>query len=414
MLNAQFMRNNSDYPALVRRVLAGEEKGNESAVGPHANADAMLLLDSVDGLDRDPLPTLLDEVRKMGVSANPDSPPFADIVREVDAAASACAEWVNRLDAVKTAYSTESNKVNNSNHDEPRFRYLWTLARLIEWRGERDLPMLCSFCHRSVVTRQEGKPMLYCVAHAPIFNEQNKGGYQRGRKCQESFVTLYNKYVGPDLIEESDGNEPINADVALATKMLKLHFRTMRKGGGSAFWTIRTALSDESDKFGYLVPEDDLKLEILYAPPKSEWKSYTELAITLRSRTEDSGGEAWLRGSHRTATPLAIARQWIRYVAWLHGGDNNAQVGKGRPAEIDRERALAMKAERKSNAEIADTFNVSVHSVNAFFARLRKKGEDVPRTRGRASESGDQKDGESESRITLANAMTAYDDRNKR
>jgi transposase len=412
MTYEQLMRNNSDYPALVRRVLAGEEKGKENAVGPHANADAMLLLDSVDGLDHDPLPTLLDEVRKMRISADLDSPSFADIVREADAAASACAEWVNRPDAVRAAYSTESSKINNPNHDEPRFRYLWALARLIEWCGERDL-MLCSFCHRSVVTRQDGKPMLYCVEHAPILNEQNKGGYQRGRKYQESFVTLFDKYVGPDLIEESDGNEPINADVALATKMLKLHFRTMRKGGGSAFWTIRTALSDESDKFGYLVPEDDLKLEILYSPLISDWKSYTELAMTLRSRTNDCGGETWLRGSHRTATPLAIARQWIRYVAWLRGGDNKAPVGKGRPAEIDRERALEMKAQRKSNAEIADTFNVSIHSVNAFFARLRKKGEDVPRTRGRAAANGDPEGGESETRLTLESELAAYGDRKK-
>jgi hypothetical protein len=413
VINKRLMRKCSYYPALVRRVLSGEEKGNESAVGPHANADALLLLDSVDGLDRDPLPTLLDEVRKMGISANPDSPSFANIVRDVDVVASSCAELVNRSAVVQASYSTESNK-DNTSHDEPRFRYLWTLARLIEWCGERDLPMLCTFCHRSVVTRHEGKPMLYCAEHAPILNEENKGGYQRGRKYQEDFSNLYATYGGPDLIGESDSNGPVNADVALATKMLKLHFRAMRKGGGSAFWTIRTALSDESDKFGYLVPEDDPKLELLYAPPKSDWKSYTELAMTLRSRTKDSGGEAWLRGSHRTATPLAIASQWIRYVAWLRGGDNKAQVGKGRPAEIDRDRALAMKAERMSNAAIADTFDVSVHSVNAFFARLRKKGEDVPRTRGRVSASGDHKEGASESRTTLESALAAYDDRNKR
>jgi DNA-binding CsgD family transcriptional regulator len=337
---------------------------------------------------------------------------IVDVVHGLDEAAAAVAAIIKKTVEVRDGYVSDSKKFSNPLHDEQRFRFMWTLARLLEWMGERGLPELCSFCHRSVEERKDGKPMLYCIKHAPTENQENKGGYQRGRKYAQEFQELFSKFDSSETGEGEGGLVPVNVAV-LAREMLRLQFRAARNGGGSAFWALREVLRKEDACYdlSILIPDDDPELKLLHAPPNSGWSRFTELALTLRARTDDARGLESIQNRHATASPLSIARQWVRYIAWLRAGDNLARVGKGRPAEIDKATALKMKAERKGNAEIAQEFGVSVNSVNAFFARLRKRGEDVPRTRAPSPQVYEVFDHDEDSNDTTESASITDDDK---
>lgn len=374
------MINSVNYPALVSQVLKFEPRGGGGAADD--NQSAMALIEKLGRLDDEPLQALLElAMVAVGEGSHPEH--VEDVVRELDREASSVAAYVQENLGLVDGYASRRKKHPNPKHDENRFRYLWTLARLLEWAGERSLG-LCSFCHRSVEDRRDGKPMLYCIKHAPTENGENKGGYQRGRKHAQDFQILYRAWAGR---ENDDANTSGSEIDRLTLEVLGLHMRAARNGGGSAFWALREVLrkEDESYDFSHLIPEHDLGLALLQAPTGSEWSSFTELAKAVREQIDDTRGLDHMKTTHGTATPLSIAEQWIRYAAWLHAGDSKARVGKGRPSEIDREKAMEMKANLVTNQEIARTFKVSVHAVNAFFAKMRKQGESIPRTRGRPS-----------------------------
>jgi len=67
---------------------------------------------------------------------------------------------------------------------------------------------------------------------------------------------------------------------------------------------------------------------------------------------------------------LMLVEQWLRWKAWTVAGDPVAQIGKGRPAQFDQDEALRLRAEGMRVSEIAGKFpRIKPKSLIVFFSR---------------------------------------------
>lgn len=238
------------------------------------------------------------------------------------------------------------------------FNQVWLLARLSELFASRNLLPFCSRCYRTVAMRRDGRPKEFCPEHASDNESTNRGGYLRGYRFSTEFV------------ERVSSEEFENQVTELEYRFLRHQYYSTRYGAGAAsyvvcpeevtepIWTKGTALTIEGLRLNEIC---------------DDYPDWTELTLRWRKLFNDEEGVQELLAQDRAITPRVLVTQWLRWKAWSDLGDKTARVGKGRPAKIDKDTALKLKADGKTYAEIAEIFGVSKVAVGMFFTRLKKK-----------------------------------------
>ena len=132
---------------------------------------------------------------------------------------------------------------------------------------------------------------------------------------------------------------------ALELRLLKFQFNAFRRGGGYAGYIV-TYKEGSGWIVGSCLSFHDLGLPKLTLPKiTDDYRDWTELALEWRVLFEDFEGVLQLSKGGVAVTPRMLVEQWLRWKAWMVAGDHGAQVGKGRPAKINREEALGLRAE---------------------------------------------------------------------
>jgi hypothetical protein len=275
---------------------------------------------------------------------------------------------------------------------------LWALARLVEYLLSLNQRPICRFCYRSVGLRSNGRLKDFCPHHASGMDAGHAAEYQRARKRQHALDRLLQLL-------------PSSEDFAQA--LLEYQLNSLRLKGGVAgrivskfdfngfidgkLFKIPPSQSISDDEWTGLMENRYERLRQLNEAAGGElrWRfskaelmlddltqdspDWTELAMRWRARFDDLEGLQKLKdGAEGAVTPLLLMEQWLKWKAWSVVGDETVQIRRGRPAKIDREGAIKMRGEGKTDAEIAAKYDVSKKSVGVFFSRLKKSASLTP------------------------------------
>ena len=209
---------------------------------------------------------------------------------------------------------------------------LWLLARLVEYVLSMKHRPFCKFCFRTVAVRSNGRLKDFCPMHASGTSSRDTAAYQRGRKHQADLEAYLEKL--PKL-SKGRGTDKLPHLDFLEWRLLSFQLNAFRKGGGSAGYIV-THLDWDAWIVGAPLNIDELRLPEI-ADDHPDW---SELAWRWRALFEDHEGVQQLGKGGVAVTPRMLVEQWLRWKAWMVAGDHGAQVGKGRPAKINREEAL--------------------------------------------------------------------------
>jgi hypothetical protein len=239
---------------------------------------------------------------------------------------------------------------------------LWLLARLVEYVLSMKHRPFCKFCFRTVAVRSNGRLKDFCPMHASGTSSRDTAAYQRGRKHQADLEAYLEKL--PKL-SKGRGTDKLPHLDFLEWRLLSFQLNAFRKGGGSAGYIV-THLDWDAWIVGAPLNIDELRLPEI-ADDHPDW---SELAWRWRTLFEDHEGVQQLGKGGVAATPRMLVEQWLRWKAWMVAGDNVAQVGKGRPAKINQEEALRLRAEGLPVSEIAKRYpTANPKSLLVFFSR---------------------------------------------
>jgi hypothetical protein len=232
----------------------------------------------------------------------------------------------------------------------------WLAARLCEYGlAEKHRPF-CRYCFRTVQSRTNKRLKQFCPEHA---SDGDRGAYLRGYRFGSEFDETASSEVVQNLLDD------------LERRFLLHQLHSVRMGAGSARNMVDPVHALKPNSWSRAAQLDLQALrvnEILDGYP--DW---TELALRWRNLFSDAVGVAELTERGIAVTPRLLLAQWVRWRIWNEVGDKHAQIGRGRPAKIEKATALQLKAEGKTHAEIAEYFGVSKIAVSMFFTRLKKK-----------------------------------------
>lgn len=241
-----------------------------------------------------------------------------------------------------------------------RVEQFWLLARISEFIASANHRPFCKYCYRTVAIRRNGRLKELCPEHASDSDAGNRGGYLRGYRFSDEFQRK---------VEDA---EVFNTIQDVEFQFLRHQLNSVRKGAGSA----RNVVMPISATDKIWTDETHLNIEELRLPEIClDYPDWTELARRWRHLFGDSEGFHQLESQKLAVTPGLLLEQWFRWKIWTTSGDKEARVGKGRPAKIDKELAVEMRARGATHAEIADHFDVSKVAVAMFFTRLKKRVE---------------------------------------
>ena len=239
---------------------------------------------------------------------------------------------------------------------------LWLLARLVEYVLSMKHRPFCKFCFRTVAVRSNGRLKDFCPMHASGTSSRDTAAYQRGRKHQADLEAYLEKL--PKL-SKGRGTDKLPHLDFLEWRLLSFQLNAFRKGGGSAGYIV-THLDWDAWIVGAPLNIDELRLPEI----TDDHPDWSELAWRWRTLFEDHEGVQQLGKGGVAATPRMLVEQWLRWKAWMVAGDNVAQVGKGRPAKINQEEALRLRAEGLPVSEIAKRYpTANPKSLLVFFSR---------------------------------------------
>lgn len=232
----------------------------------------------------------------------------------------------------------------------------WLAARLCEFSlAEKHRPY-CRYCFRTVESRTNKRLKQFCPEHA---SDGDRGAYLRGYRFGSEFDEAVSGEAVRMLLDD------------LEFRFLQHQLYSVRLGAGSARNMVDPVQALRPNSWSNVANLDLQGLrvnEILEGFP--DW---TELSLRWRSLFSDDTGVSEIAERGMAVTPRLLLEQWIRWRIWTEVGDVHAQVGRGRPAKIEKATALQLKAEGKTHAEIAEYFGVSKIAVSMFFSRLKKK-----------------------------------------
>ncbi len=270
---------------------------------------------------------------------------------------------------------------------------LWALARLVEYLLSLNQRPICKFCYRSVSLRSNGRLKDFCPHHASGMDAGHTAEYQRARKRQQALDLLLQLLPSPEdfaqaLLEYQLNSLRVKGGVA-GRIVSKFDFNGFIDG---KLFKIPAAQSISDDEWTALMENRDERLrqlneaaggelrwrfskdELMLDDIAQDFPDWTDLAMRWRARFDDFEGVQELKGSADGAvTPLLLMEQWLKWKAWTLAGDEAVPVRRGRPAKIDADVAVKMRAEGRTAKEIGEFFDVSPKSVMVFFSRLEKK-----------------------------------------
>lgn len=229
----------------------------------------------------------------------------------------------------------------------PECRWLW--AKIVEYVLSTDARPFCAFCYRTVAVRSNGRPKDYCPEHASG-SQGNAAGYLRGRAHQKAFADHLAAQESPD---------------ELAFKLLRFQFYSRRNGGGNPGDIVKHSI-DNIRSSGIQLDAEEGGLDWM-TRGQPDW---TELALRWRKHVQDDEGVVPISNGSIAVTPLRLVEQWIRWNAWKDRGDFSARVGKGRPAKFDHDEAVRLRDLGMPVSEIAKRFpEINPKSLFVFFSR---------------------------------------------
>ena len=278
-------------------------------------------------------------------------------------------------------------------HHDAAAEKLWVLARLVEYLLSLNQRPICKSCYRSVGLRSNGRLKDFCPHHASGKDSGRTAEYQRGRKHQHDMERLLSLLPSAEEFAQALLAYQLNSLRLMggAAGRIVSKFDFNRFIGGNLF-KIPAVQSISDEEWTALMEGDGEELrqlneaaggelrwrfskaELMLDEITQDFPDWTELAMRWRARLDDFEGVQKLKGcADGAVTPLLLMEQWLRWKAWKLLGDEAVPVRRGRPARIDADVAVKMRAEGRTAKEIGEFFDVNPKSVMVFFSRLEKK-----------------------------------------